>query len=105
METDLSKLSSKPGLDLPEEELAQYDAMCPELSCSFEVSRDCHLLLRNTWHDLCRTWEAKQRCVDESLCSSLSLFLGLPERRTEGKKSRETRTISRSVRSDTLHQG
>ncbi|XP_005077924.4 cytosolic carboxypeptidase 4 [Mesocricetus auratus] len=36
LETDLNRLSSKPGLDRPEEELAQYDAMCPELSCSFE---------------------------------------------------------------------
>ncbi|XP_037054453.1 cytosolic carboxypeptidase 4 [Peromyscus leucopus] len=36
LETDMNKLSSKPGLDRPEEELAQYDAMCPELSCSFE---------------------------------------------------------------------
>ncbi|XP_038169353.1 cytosolic carboxypeptidase 4 [Arvicola amphibius] len=36
LETDMNKLSSKPGLDRPEEELAQYDALCPELSCSFE---------------------------------------------------------------------
>ncbi|ELW70719.1 Cytosolic carboxypeptidase 4 [Tupaia chinensis] len=36
LETDLDKLSSKPGLDRPEEELMQYKAMCLELSCRFE---------------------------------------------------------------------
>uniref|UniRef100_UPI00063CA8B4 cytosolic carboxypeptidase 4 n=1 Tax=Odobenus rosmarus divergens TaxID=9708 RepID=UPI00063CA8B4 len=36
LETDVNKLSSKPGLDRPEEELKQYEAMCLELSCSFE---------------------------------------------------------------------
>ncbi|XP_006745949.2 cytosolic carboxypeptidase 4 [Leptonychotes weddellii] len=36
LETDVNKLSSKPGLDRPEEELMQYEAMCLELSCSFE---------------------------------------------------------------------
>ncbi|XP_028637487.1 cytosolic carboxypeptidase 4 [Grammomys surdaster] len=36
LETDMSKLSSKPGRELPEEDLAQYDAMCLELSCNFE---------------------------------------------------------------------
>ncbi|XP_051004697.1 cytosolic carboxypeptidase 4 [Acomys russatus] len=36
LETDLNKLSSKPGFDLSEEELAQYGAMCPELSYSVE---------------------------------------------------------------------
>ncbi|XP_014400914.1 PREDICTED: cytosolic carboxypeptidase 4 [Myotis brandtii] len=36
LETDVNKLSSKPGLDRPEEELSQYEAMCLELSCSFE---------------------------------------------------------------------
>ncbi|XP_066211390.1 cytosolic carboxypeptidase 4 isoform X1 [Saccopteryx leptura] len=36
LETDVNKLSGKPGLDRPEEELAQYEAMCLELSCSFE---------------------------------------------------------------------
>ncbi|KAL1774134.1 cytosolic carboxypeptidase 4, partial [Sigmodon hispidus] len=38
LETDMNKLSSKPGLDLPKEELARYDALCPELSWSFEES-------------------------------------------------------------------
>ena len=33
----MNKLSSKPGLDRPEEELMQYKAMCLELTCSFEV--------------------------------------------------------------------
>jgi hypothetical protein len=33
----MDKLSSKPGPDRPEEELMQYEAMCPELSYSFEV--------------------------------------------------------------------
>ena len=33
----MNKLSSKPGLDRPEEELMQYKEMCLELSCSFEV--------------------------------------------------------------------
>lgn len=33
----MNKLSSKPGLDRPEEELSQYEAMCLELSCGFEV--------------------------------------------------------------------
>ncbi|XP_023382479.1 cytosolic carboxypeptidase 4-like, partial [Pteropus vampyrus] len=36
LETDVNKLSCKPGLDRPEGELMQYAAMCPELSCSFE---------------------------------------------------------------------
>ncbi|KAM9586309.1 cytosolic carboxypeptidase 4 isoform 3-T3 [Trichechus inunguis] len=36
LETDMNKLSSKPGLDRPEEELKQYEAMCLELSYSFE---------------------------------------------------------------------
>ncbi|XP_037688917.1 cytosolic carboxypeptidase 4 [Choloepus didactylus] len=36
LETDVNKLSSKPGLDRPEDELKQYEAMCLELSCSFE---------------------------------------------------------------------
>uniref|UniRef100_G1PL51 tubulin-glutamate carboxypeptidase n=1 Tax=Myotis lucifugus TaxID=59463 RepID=G1PL51_MYOLU len=36
LETDVNKLSAKPGLDRPEEELRQYEAMCLELSCSFE---------------------------------------------------------------------
>ncbi|XP_038956958.1 cytosolic carboxypeptidase 4 isoform X3 [Rattus norvegicus] len=53
LETDMSKLSSKPGLDLPEEELAQYDARCPELSCSFEeLEPKCgdNLNFRDTLH-------------------------------------------------------
>lgn len=33
----MNKLSSRPALDRPEEELLQYEAMCLELSCSFEV--------------------------------------------------------------------
>ncbi|XP_036909726.1 cytosolic carboxypeptidase 4-like [Sturnira hondurensis] len=36
LETDVNKLSSKPGLDRPTEELTQYEAMCLELSCRFE---------------------------------------------------------------------
>ncbi|XP_045681075.1 cytosolic carboxypeptidase 4 isoform X2 [Phyllostomus hastatus] len=36
LETDVNKLSSKPGLDRPAEELTQYEAMCLELSCRFE---------------------------------------------------------------------
>ncbi|XP_044837186.1 cytosolic carboxypeptidase 4 isoform X2 [Mauremys mutica] len=36
LETDVNKLSSKPGLDRPEEELEQYEAMCPELSLTFQ---------------------------------------------------------------------
>ncbi|XP_072593350.1 cytosolic carboxypeptidase 4 isoform X3 [Vulpes vulpes] len=36
LETDVNKLTSKPGLDRPEEELMQYEAMCVELSCNFE---------------------------------------------------------------------
>lgn len=36
LETDVNKLTSKPGLDRPEEELMQYEAMCLELSYSFE---------------------------------------------------------------------
>uniref|UniRef100_A0A8C3YMI3 tubulin-glutamate carboxypeptidase n=1 Tax=Catagonus wagneri TaxID=51154 RepID=A0A8C3YMI3_9CETA len=36
LETDVIKLSSKPGLDRPAEELMQYQAMCLELSCNFE---------------------------------------------------------------------
>ncbi|XP_049761860.1 cytosolic carboxypeptidase 4 isoform X3 [Elephas maximus indicus] len=36
LETDVNKLSFKPGLDRAEEELEQYEAMCLELSYSFE---------------------------------------------------------------------
>ncbi|XP_067411757.1 cytosolic carboxypeptidase 4 [Emydura macquarii macquarii] len=36
LETDVNKLSSKPGLDRPEEDLEQYEAMCPELSFTFQ---------------------------------------------------------------------
>ncbi|XP_060035363.1 cytosolic carboxypeptidase 4 [Erinaceus europaeus] len=36
LETDVCKLSSKPGLNRPEEELKQYEAMCLELCCSYE---------------------------------------------------------------------
>ncbi|XP_035869444.1 cytosolic carboxypeptidase 4 [Phyllostomus discolor] len=36
LETDVNKLTSKPGLDRPTEELTQYEAMCLELSCRFE---------------------------------------------------------------------
>ncbi|XP_060223364.1 cytosolic carboxypeptidase 4 isoform X2 [Meriones unguiculatus] len=36
LETDMSKLSPNPGFDLPEEELARYAVMCPELSYNFE---------------------------------------------------------------------
>ncbi|XP_023384774.1 cytosolic carboxypeptidase 4 [Pteropus vampyrus] len=39
LETDVNKLSCKPGLDRPEGELMQYAAMCPELSCSFECPK------------------------------------------------------------------
>lgn len=39
LETDVNRLSCKPSLDRPEGELTQYAAMCPELSCSFEVGR------------------------------------------------------------------
>lgn len=37
LETDVNKLRSRPGLDRPEKELAQYEAMCPELSHDFQV--------------------------------------------------------------------
>ncbi|XP_030434866.1 cytosolic carboxypeptidase 4 [Gopherus evgoodei] len=36
LETDVNKLSSKSGLDRPEEELEQYEAMCPEISLTFQ---------------------------------------------------------------------
>ncbi|KFW05706.1 Cytosolic carboxypeptidase 4, partial [Eurypyga helias] len=36
LETDVNKLRSKMMLDRPEEELGQYEAMCPELSHNFE---------------------------------------------------------------------
>ncbi|XP_048812209.1 cytosolic carboxypeptidase 4 isoform X1 [Lagopus muta] len=36
LETDVNKLRSRPGLDRPEEELGQYEAMCPELSRNFQ---------------------------------------------------------------------
>ncbi|XP_010221764.1 PREDICTED: cytosolic carboxypeptidase 4, partial [Tinamus guttatus] len=36
LETDVNKLRSRPVLDWPEEELKQYEAMCPELSCNFQ---------------------------------------------------------------------
>ncbi|NXX05785.1 CBPC4 carboxypeptidase, partial [Larus smithsonianus] len=36
LETDVNKLRSRPVLDRPEEELGQYEAMCPELSHHFQ---------------------------------------------------------------------
>ncbi|NXA07470.1 CBPC4 carboxypeptidase, partial [Sapayoa aenigma] len=36
LETDVNKLRSRPMLDRPEEELGQYEAMCPELSFNFQ---------------------------------------------------------------------
>ncbi|NXN95426.1 CBPC4 carboxypeptidase, partial [Rhinopomastus cyanomelas] len=36
LETDVSKLRSRPALDRPEEELRQYEALCPELSHRFQ---------------------------------------------------------------------
>ncbi|NWS38085.1 CBPC4 carboxypeptidase, partial [Probosciger aterrimus] len=36
LETDVNKLRSKAVLDRPEEELGQYEAMCPELSHNFQ---------------------------------------------------------------------
>ncbi|XP_065497781.1 cytosolic carboxypeptidase 4 isoform X5 [Caloenas nicobarica] len=36
LETDVNKLRSRPVLDRPEEELGQYEAMCPELSHNFQ---------------------------------------------------------------------
>nr|XP_009679874.1 PREDICTED: cytosolic carboxypeptidase 4 [Struthio camelus australis] len=36
LETDVNKLRSRPVLDRPEEELKQYEAMCPELSHNFQ---------------------------------------------------------------------
>ncbi|XP_055969890.1 cytosolic carboxypeptidase 4 [Sorex fumeus] len=36
LETDVRRLSTEPALDRPEEELEQYAALCPELSCGFE---------------------------------------------------------------------
>uniref|UniRef100_A0A8D0H580 tubulin-glutamate carboxypeptidase n=1 Tax=Sphenodon punctatus TaxID=8508 RepID=A0A8D0H580_SPHPU len=37
LETDVDKLTSKPELARPEAELGQYKAICPELSCNFQV--------------------------------------------------------------------
>ncbi|XP_053128273.1 cytosolic carboxypeptidase 4 isoform X3 [Hemicordylus capensis] len=34
LETDVDKLTTQPELDRPESELAQYEAMCPELLCN-----------------------------------------------------------------------
>ncbi|XP_009885965.1 PREDICTED: cytosolic carboxypeptidase 4 [Charadrius vociferus] len=36
LETDVNKLRSRPMLDRPEEEIGQYEAMCPELSYNFQ---------------------------------------------------------------------
>ncbi|XP_075620987.1 cytosolic carboxypeptidase 4 [Balearica regulorum gibbericeps] len=36
LETDVNKLRLRPVLDWPEEELGQYEAMCPELSHNFQ---------------------------------------------------------------------
>ncbi|NXP08658.1 CBPC4 carboxypeptidase, partial [Thinocorus orbignyianus] len=36
LETDVNKLRSRPVLDRPEEELGQYEPMCPELSYNFQ---------------------------------------------------------------------
>ncbi|XP_025929006.1 cytosolic carboxypeptidase 4 [Apteryx rowi] len=36
LETDVNKLRSRPVLDRPEEELKQYEAVCPELSHNFQ---------------------------------------------------------------------
>uniref|UniRef100_A0A8B9F637 ATP/GTP binding protein like 1 n=1 Tax=Amazona collaria TaxID=241587 RepID=A0A8B9F637_9PSIT len=40
LETDVKKLRSKAVLDRPEEELGQYEAMCPELSHNFQSLED-----------------------------------------------------------------
>lgn len=37
LETDVSKLRSRPVLDRPEADLGQYETMCPELSHNFQV--------------------------------------------------------------------
>uniref|UniRef100_A0A8C4U595 tubulin-glutamate carboxypeptidase n=1 Tax=Falco tinnunculus TaxID=100819 RepID=A0A8C4U595_FALTI len=39
LETDVNKLRSRPVLDRPEEELGQYEAMCPELSHDFQEEK------------------------------------------------------------------
>uniref|UniRef100_A0A663EAA0 AGBL carboxypeptidase 1 n=1 Tax=Aquila chrysaetos chrysaetos TaxID=223781 RepID=A0A663EAA0_AQUCH len=39
LETDVNKLRSRPVLDRPEEELGQYEAMCPELSHNFQEEK------------------------------------------------------------------
>ncbi|KAJ7409396.1 hypothetical protein WISP_114096 [Willisornis vidua] len=36
LETDVNKLKSRPVLDRPEEELGQYESLCPELSLNFQ---------------------------------------------------------------------
>ncbi|NXY40583.1 CBPC4 carboxypeptidase, partial [Ceuthmochares aereus] len=36
LETDVNKLKTRPVLDRPEEELGQYEALCPELSHDFQ---------------------------------------------------------------------
>uniref|UniRef100_A0A8C8BMK7 ATP/GTP binding protein like 1 n=1 Tax=Otus sunia TaxID=257818 RepID=A0A8C8BMK7_9STRI len=44
LETDVNKLRSRPALDRPEEELRQYEAMCPELFHNFQVLSQCGFL-------------------------------------------------------------
>lgn len=59
LETDVDKLRSRPVLDRPEQELEQYEAMCPELSHNFQVLSWYGFLylwmqktLRNTWKEV-----------------------------------------------------
>lgn len=83
----MNKLSSRPGLDRPAEELAQYEAMCLELSCGFEVghmSGFCSLVMYDG-SVLCRAWEATRTSPDGTHCSSLATcFWDLPETEAEG---------------------
>lgn len=86
METDVNKLSSKPGLDRPEEELRQYEAMCLELSCSLEVGHMpwfCSLVMHGGF--FAERERPSRRSPDGEHCLSLAIcFWGLSESEAEG---------------------
>ncbi|XP_062945401.1 cytosolic carboxypeptidase 4 isoform X2 [Cynocephalus volans] len=74
LETDVDKLSAKPGPDRPEEELVQYEAMCLELSCSFEeleskFGDDLNLTQYVNHHHIPTAASSEQHCLNKDRSS------------------------------------
>uniref|UniRef100_A0A663N5J2 tubulin-glutamate carboxypeptidase n=1 Tax=Athene cunicularia TaxID=194338 RepID=A0A663N5J2_ATHCN len=59
LETDVNKLRSRPVLDRPEEELRQYESMCPELSHNFQVLSQCG---EKDFKIPLQSWTKKEKC-------------------------------------------